>query len=140
MNTLVKSFVIALVIFLLVIFILWTGYILIFGGFFGGCPPAYIVQKVNAPDLSGPEPVSVIHITDEDFISRPYLKEAFEDEERILLPVRHPIDLVPGNIFGPEYATHRMPTRERDDFLAAYRNDTIWEHNGTYIRFIALAC
>lgn len=127
---------------LLAIFILYTGFILVFGGFIGGCPPAYHVEKIYNPDSHGSEPACVVHITDEDLALRPYLKEAFDDEKRIILPVGHPIDLVPGNVFGPEYATHRMPLSDRGEFMNTVhtRQNNIWEHNGTYIRFVALTC
>jgi hypothetical protein len=138
MNKIAKSVLIVL----LVIFLIWTGFVLLFGGYIGGCPPAYDVQKIYTPDSYGPEPACVVHITDEDLVLRPYLKEAFEDEKRIILPVGHPIDFIPGNFFGPKYATHRMPLSDRGDFLntIATQRNNIWEHNGTYIRFTALAC
>jgi hypothetical protein len=128
-------------IFLLVVILLWNIIIPILGGF-GGCPSAYAVEKIFTPYTSGPVPASNVHVTDEDLISHPYLKEAFDDEKWILLPIGAVTDFVPGNFFGPEYAAHRMPLWEREYFVNTITilQNNIWEHNGTYIKFYATTC
>jgi hypothetical protein len=129
-------------IFLLVVFLLWNIIIMFLAGFIGGCPPAYAVEKIFTPDTSGPVPASNVHVTDQELASRPYLKEAFDDEKRILLPIGAITDVIPGNFFGPKYAKHRMPLSEKEYFVntITIQQNTIWEYNGTYIKFYQTTC
>lgn len=122
---------------ILTIFLIYHLYIWLFA--FSGCPPSYDVRKMNFnPDL-GKIPASV-YITDEDMREHPYLKEAFEEGKRVILPTCSLADIIPGTFFGPNYAFHRMPFWERDDFIENYRSDSIWEYHGSYYKFVALAC
>jgi hypothetical protein len=127
---------------LLVVFLLWNIIIILLAGFFGGCPPAYAVEKIFTPDTSGPVPVAGVHVTDQELVSRQYLKEAFDDEKWIMLPIGALTDFIPGNFFGPRYATNRMPLWEREYFVntITIRQNTIWEYKGTYIKFHATTC
>jgi hypothetical protein len=127
-------------IFLLIVFLLWN--IIIISLAFTGCPPAYAVEKIFTPDTSGPVPASNVHFTDQEMASLPYLKEAFDDGKWILLPIGAITDFIPGNFFDPKYAKHRMPLREKDYFVNTIttHQNTIWEYNGTYIKFYRLTC
>jgi hypothetical protein len=110
---------------------------------FGGCPAAYDVEKIEYdPDIPPTRPPSNVHVTDQELASRPYLREAFEQGKSILLPIGAITDFIPGNWYGQSYATHRMPIWERDYFEKTITIDrnTIWEHNGTYIRFLVRTC
>jgi hypothetical protein len=126
-------------IFLLIVFLLWN-IIIIF--VFSGCPPAYAVEKIFTPGTSGPVPASNVHVTDQELASRPYLKEAFDNEKWILLPTGAITDFIPGNFFDPKYTTHRMPLWEKEYFVTTINihENTIWEYNGTYIKFHRLTC
>jgi hypothetical protein len=120
---------------LLVIFLLWNIIIIVLA--FSGCPPAYAVEKIHSPETSGPVPIAGVHVTDRELASRPYLKEAFDNEKWILLPIAAVTDIFPGNFFGPMYAKNRMPIWEREYFVntITIRQNTIWEYNSTYIKF-----
>jgi|GEM_PF-5650738 len=120
---------------LLVVVLIWVfiTIALAFGGKY-----AYDVEKIRYdPDIPGNIPAAGVHITDKDLVTRPYLKEAFEEGKSILIPMGDLTDLIPGNVFGPEYAVHRMPVWEREAFVhtIVHEQNTVWEHNGTYIRF-----
>ncbi|HII76645.1 MAG TPA: hypothetical protein HA264_06365 [Methanolinea sp.] len=121
---------------LLVVFLIWVfiTIALAFGGTY-----AYDVEKIRYdPDIPSTIPPSNIHITDQDLVTRPYLKDAFGEGKSILLPRGDLTDLIPGNAFGPEYAMHRMPVWEKEAFVhtIVHEHNTVWEHNGTYIRFL----
>lgn len=129
-----KTGIIVLVVFLLWIFIT---VVLAFGS-----PYAYDVEMIPCdPDNPAQRPPSHVHITDRDLESRPYLAEAFGEGKSILIPRGDLTDLIQGNAFGPEYAVHRMPVWERDEFVhtIVHEQNTVWEHNGTYIRFLVRA-
>ena len=57
-----------------------------------------------------------------------------------MLPIGAITDIIPDNFFGREYAVHRMPFWERNEFINAYLQSSIWEYNGSYYRFIAFTC
>jgi len=120
---------------LLVLFLLWVFVTTVIA--FGN-PYAYDVERIQYnPDIPGTIPPSNVHITSNELDSRPYLREAFEDGKSILIARGDLTDLIPGHFFGPRYAVHRMPIWERNEFVytITYERNTIWEHNGTYIRF-----
>ncbi len=124
---------------LLVVFLLWVSITVALA--FGG-PYAYDVEKIRYdPDIPGNIPAAGVHITDQDLVSRPYLKEAFDEGKSILIPRGDLTDFFPGSVFGPEYAVNRMPITEREEFVNTIvrQKKTIWEHNGTYIRFLVRA-
>jgi hypothetical protein len=127
-----------LIIVLLAVFLVWNAFVFFVA--FSGCPPAYdVITLTYVPETPG-NGTAIIHVTDQDLLSHPYLKEAFENGKRIILPVYAIPDIIPGNCFGPEYAVHRMPFWERDKFIECYRQDSKWEYHGTWYRFIALTC
>jgi len=125
---------------LFVVFVLWNILMIILA--FTGCPPSYAVKKIFVPGTPGPVPVADVHVTDQDLISYPYLKEAFDSEKTILLPIGAVTDFLPGNLFGPDYTKHRMPVWEREYFVntITISQNTIWEYNGTYIKFYTTTC
>ncbi len=128
---------------LLVIFILWNFIIICFT--FGGCPPAYIVEKLHYdPNIPSNEPIAGVHITDQDLVRHPYLREAFDNEKRILimLPIGAITDFIPGNFFGSEYTVNRMQLWEKKYFedTIFIQQNTIWEYDGMYIKFYKIAC
>lgn len=129
-----------LAILLIVIFVLYHCIIFFITA---GCPPSFAVEKIKYdPNLPSTRPIAGIHVTDQELIRYPFLKEAFENQKWILLPVGAITDFIPGNCFGPEYAVNRIPLWERKQFedRVFVQHYTIWEHNGTYIKFIAVAC
>ena len=129
-----------LAILLIVIFILYN-FIIFF--ITSGCPPAFAVEKIKYdPNLPSTRPIAGIHVTDQELLKHPFLKEVFEYKRMILLPVGTITDLIPGNIFGPEYTVNRMSLWERKHFedTIFVQQNTIWEHNGTYIKFYTVAC
>jgi hypothetical protein len=126
---------------LLLVFLLWV-FITVALAFGNDCN-AFDVERIRYdPEIPGTIPASNVHVTDQELVSRPYLKEAFEDGKSILLPRGDLTDIIPGNVFGPEYTLRRMPITDREEFVntIVFEQNTIWEHNGTYIRFRLRTC
>jgi len=123
---------------LLVAFLAWGFFIY---SPFGGCPPGWAVKQIDFnPNTSESENLRIVHVTDQDVMSRPYLREAFQEGKWILLPVGSITDHLPGIFFGPNYALHRISWEDRERFMSEYRNSSIWEYDGRYYRFIAFTC